>query len=150
MINIKKKFPILTLAFIQFIIMLNFIMVMPLGPYKVLDLQLDTTFIGSVTFFYTAGVFFSLMFYSTLISRYNKQSIIIFSLIGMSVSTIMCGLADGLYYLLIGRFISGFISGLSAGPLASLGMALAKKLSTDKDRSENFSIVVLVKILISS
>lgn len=117
----KEKLIIITMAIIQFISVVEFAMILPLGPdlAKALDIPLsELAYLSSV---FTVMETFSSIITALFLGRFKQRSVLIVILIGMILGTLSCVLATNFATLLIGRMVAG----LFGGPLASLVLAIA-------------------------
>ncbi len=116
-----REWPLLlVLAGTQFVHILDFVIIMPLGPQFMRDLAISPQQFGLLVSIYTfsaalwgfAGVFF--------IDRFDRKSALLLLSAGFALGTLVCGLAPGFETLLLGRAIAGAFGGLMGAVVFSI------------------------------
>lgn len=120
MFSKNEKILIFVLCFIQFSHIVDFMIVMPLGPQLMRSLQISPHEFGLLVSAYTfsAGVFGLLSAF--FIDRFDRKSCLLFFYTGFTVGTIGCALAQSYPALLLTRSVAGAFGGV----LGSLCMAI--------------------------
>jgi len=111
---------VILVTLIQFINIIDFMMVMPLGPdfAKALDIPMsDLGLIGGSYTFAAAASGFAL---SRYLDRFDRRFVAMLALAGLSVSTYLATLATDQITLLITRICAGFFG----GPASAIGLAM--------------------------
>jgi len=111
---------IFLVAAIQFINILDFMMVMPLGPDFAADLGIATSHLGAIGGIYTAAAAASGLVCSTFIERFDRRTALGLSVLGLVVGTLAGGFAFNLTSLLWARALAGVFG----GPVTSLSLAI--------------------------
>jgi predicted MFS family arabinose efflux permease len=109
------------LGAVQFINVLDFMMVMPLGPDFALALGIEPAHLGWIGGSYTAAASLSGLASSFFLDRFDRKTAMLVCLFGLGIATVLGGMATGFESLLVYRVLAG----LFGGPAASLTFALA-------------------------
>lgn len=108
----REKFFLLTLAGIQFSHILDFMIMMPLGPILIAGFGIGTHEFGLLVASYSFSAALSGLLASTFVDRFERKRllIVIFALFG--IATLACGLAPGYLTLLVARGLAGAFGGV--------------------------------------
>jgi predicted MFS family arabinose efflux permease len=108
----REKYFLLTLAGIQFSHILDFMIIMPLGPILMAEFGIGTHEFGLLVASYSFSAAASGLFAATFVDRFERKRLLIvmFSLFGFA--TLACGLAPGYVTLLIARGLAGAFGGV--------------------------------------
>lgn len=99
------------LGSVQFVNVLDFVMVMPLGPDFALALGIPTNQLGLVTGAYTAAAAVAGLAVSSFLDKFDRRSAMVWTLLGLAVGTCLGGLATGLWSLVLSRVVAGVFGG---------------------------------------
>lgn len=105
---------------VQFINILDFVMVMPLGPDFARALDIPSSHIGYVGGAYTAAAAVSGVACSFFLDRFDRRPALALALLGLCAGTAAGGMATGLPSLLASRVVAG----LFGGPATSLAFSI--------------------------
>lgn len=108
------------LAFVQFVNILDFMMVMPLGPDFSADLGIPTSKLGIVGGSYTAAAAVSGLVSAMILDRFPRKKALITVVTGLSLATFAGALSNGLTSLLAARVLAGCFG----GPASALALAI--------------------------
>jgi predicted MFS family arabinose efflux permease len=108
------------LGAIQFVNVLDFMMIMPLGPDLSGDLGIPTSLLGLLGGSYTAAAAVSGVVASLFLDRFDRKKALLVALAGLVVGTAAGGFATGLYSLLAARVVAGAFG----GPATSLSLSI--------------------------
>lgn len=111
---------LLILSAINFAYILDFVIVMPLGPQLMRIFQIDATQFALVVSSYTisaglcgfAGIFF--------IDRFDRKKALLTSFGGFTVGTLLCALAPDYLFLLLARIVTGLFGGVISALVYSI------------------------------
>lgn len=117
---IKESLVILIAGLLQFINMLDFVMVMPLGPDFAHDLGMPISDVGLVAGSYAFAAGFAGLVGSFFLDNFARKRALLFFLTGLSIATLGGAIAWNRESMLIARVIAG----LCGGPLGALSAAL--------------------------
>lgn len=116
----KESRLILILGLVQFINILDFMMVMPLGPDLAKGIGLPAHLIGIVGGSYTLAAALAGLVGLLFLDKFQRRKATLFCLAGLAISTSLCALAWDLNSVIFARFLAG----LFGGPLSSLTLAI--------------------------
>ncbi|MHB1238711.1 MAG: MFS transporter [Gallionella sp.] len=108
----RERYLLLTLAGIQFSHILDFMIMMPLGPILIAAFGISTHEFGLLVASYSFSAALSGLFAATFIDRFERKRLllIIFGLFGLA--TLACGLAPGYATLIVARGLAGTFGGV--------------------------------------
>ncbi|MBI2286155.1 MAG: MFS transporter, partial [Nitrosomonadales bacterium] len=108
----REKYLLLTLAGIQFSHVLDFMIMMPLGPMLMNTFGIGTHEFGLLVASYSFSAALSGLFAATFVDRFERKRLLLgmFALFGLA--TLACGLAPGYATLLIARGLAGAFGGV--------------------------------------
>jgi predicted MFS family arabinose efflux permease len=116
----SERLIILLVGAIQFVNVLDFMMVMPLGPDFAAALGIPTSQIGVVGGSYTAAAALAGVVGSLFLDRFDRRLALGVTMLGLVFGTALGGLATGLGTLLLARIVAGAFG----GPATSLSLAV--------------------------
>lgn len=105
---------------VQFVNILDFMMVMPLGPDFASALGVPTSTIGMVGGAYTASAALSGLVGSLFLDRFERRASLSWMMIGLALATALGGFSFDLPSLLLTRVLAGAFG----GPATSLALAI--------------------------
>jgi predicted MFS family arabinose efflux permease len=111
---------VVLLAAIQFVNVLDFMMVMPLGPDFAESLNIETSRLGWIGGSYTAAAAAAGLLSAGWLDRFDRRRALLVALLGLSVGTAAGGLANSLETLIAARALAGAFG----GPATSLCYAI--------------------------
>ncbi|MBI2566620.1 MAG: MFS transporter [Candidatus Schekmanbacteria bacterium] len=110
----------MAVACIQFVNILDFVMVMPLGPDFCEALGIPTSDLGLLAGSYTLAAAIAGVIGSLVLERFDRKKAVLCALIGLSVATAAAALATGKLSLLLARVLAGAFG----GPATALSYAI--------------------------
>lgn len=108
----QERFFLLTLAGIQFSHILDFMIMMPLGPMLMADWQIGAHEFGLLVAAYSFSAAISGILASTFVDRFERRNLLRFLLLGFAVSTLGCALASSYSALMLARGLAGAFGGV--------------------------------------
>lgn len=111
---------ILLATLIQFVHIVDFMMVMPLGPDFARELGIPLSMIGVIGGSYTFAAAFAALASAFFLDRYARKNALLFFLCGLCLATLAGAFAFDLSSMLAARIIAGLFGGL----MPALGNAL--------------------------
>ncbi len=108
----QEKRLLLTLAGIQFTHILDFMIIMPLGPMLMRSFNLTTGQFGLLVSAYTFTAAASAILAATVIDRFNRRRMVLVSYAAFIVATALCAAAPSYILLLIARGLAGAFGGV--------------------------------------
>lgn len=107
-----EKSLIATLGALQFTHIVDFMIIMPLGPQLMKLFQITPTQFGMLVSSYTFAAGFVNLCSAYMMDRLDRKKTLLFFAVGFSISTIFCALAWDYTSLLAARFIAGCFGGV--------------------------------------
>jgi predicted MFS family arabinose efflux permease len=111
---------VLLIGAVHFINVLDFLMVMPLGPEFTAALGVPTSYVGLIGGSYTASACVSGLLGAFVLDRFDRRAALAVAMLGLVTGTAAGGLATGLGSLVAARVVAGFFG----GPATSIGYAI--------------------------
>jgi predicted MFS family arabinose efflux permease len=126
------------MAAVQFVNVLDFMMVSPLGPQFAEALHVSTSKLPMVAGSYTAAASVTGVLGSLYLERFDRRTALVVTLLGLSVGTALGGIATGYGTLLLARVVAGFFG----GPATSLAFAIVSDAIPAERRGWAMGIVM--------
>jgi predicted MFS family arabinose efflux permease len=134
----KEKLILFVLAAAQFTHIVDFMIMMPLGPQLMrifkINPQQFSLIVASYTF--SAGIFGFLGAF--VIDRFDRKTAFIIAYIGFTLGTLACGLATTYHFLLAARILAGAFGGI----LGALVLAIISDIIPLERRASAMGIVM--------
>jgi predicted MFS family arabinose efflux permease len=119
-----QKFVIFILAITQFTVILDFMVMSPLGDMLMKSLSLKPSAFGFAVSAYAFSAGFSGLLTAGFADRFDRKKLLLFFYIGFIGGTIFCGLAHTYAELVAARIITGLFGGV----IGSISMAIITDL----------------------
>src|SRR6478736_6212473 len=119
-----QKFVVAVLAFLQFTIILDFMIISPLGAIMLPELHIETKRFGAVVSVYALSAAVSGLLAAGFADRFDRKKLLLFFYSGFTVGTLLCGLAPTYEFLLGARIVTGIFGGV----IGSISMAIIADL----------------------
>ena len=118
--QLSERSLLFLLAAVQFTHIVDFMILMPLGPQLMRELHIGPGTISSLVAAYTvcSGIFGFVA--APFIDRFDRRKLLLFAYGGFICGTLCCGLSTNATTLLISRGISGTFGGLSIAMIMSI------------------------------
>ncbi len=116
----SEIFLLLTLAFVQFTCIVDFMVLMPLKPMLTKLWGVDPVQFGIAVFAYGFGAFISSMLCVNKVDRFDRKKVLVFIYAGFTIGTFFCGLANSFVLLVAARFITGLFGGVAGSIIQSI------------------------------
>ena len=126
------------LGAIQFVNILEFMMVMPLGPDFTLGLGVHNSDVGYVAASYTAAAAVSGFVGAFLLDRFDRRRALFVSMVGLVVGTFAGGLAPTFGALMAARMLAGMFG----GPATSLSMSILSDVIPQERRGRAMGVLM--------
>lgn len=107
-----QTFVVALLAFLQFTIILDFMILSPLGAMLLRDLHINTHQFGLVVSSYAFSAGLSGLLAAGFADRFDRKRLLVFFYAGFLFGTLLCGLAPTYELLLAARVITGLFGGV--------------------------------------
>ncbi|SHH53188.1 MFS transporter [Massilia sp. CF038] len=126
-------------AGLQFVYILDFIMLLPLGPDLAHALGFPADQLGMLTASYTLASLLSGLIALRLLDRFERKRVLLLSLAALALATFATTLADSAAGLLLARALTGF----AGAPLMATGMAMVIDITPPAGRGRAIAKVML-------
>jgi len=108
----RERLLLLTLAAIQFTTVLDFLIIMPLGPQFKLVFGLDPGQFGFLVASYGIAAGFSGLAAGFFLDRFDRKKALLWLYLGFTIGTLCCAFSPTYEILLASRFITGAFGGV--------------------------------------
>jgi predicted MFS family arabinose efflux permease len=119
-----QKFVLATLVFLQFTVILDFMIMSPLGAMLMPALSITPAQFGLVVSVYAFSAGASGFLSAGFADKYDRKKILIFFYCGFILGTLLCGMATSYAFLLGARIVTGIFGGV----IGSVVMAITTDL----------------------
>jgi predicted MFS family arabinose efflux permease len=123
---------------IQFVNILDFMMVMPLGPDLSVGLGIASSHLGYIGGAYTASAAVSGIVASFFLDRFDRRSALAVAMFGLVLGTAAGGFATGLGTLMLARVVAGAFG----GPATSLALSIVADVIPPERRGKAMGAVM--------
>ncbi|MDR0543346.1 MAG: MFS transporter [Dysgonamonadaceae bacterium] len=130
-------FVVAALALLQFTIIMDFQIIMPLGDMLMKGLSIDTAQFGLLVSCYAFGAGIMGVLISTIADKFDRRKLLIFFYTGFILGTLLCGLSHSYRMLVAARSITGLFGGV----IASITMAIVSDLFSLNQRGRVMGFV---------
>jgi predicted MFS family arabinose efflux permease len=134
-----QKFIIVMLGLLQFTVVLDFMILSPLGDIVMKDLLIAPAQFGTVVSAYAFSAGASGILAAGFADKYDRKKFLLFFYAGFVLGTLCCGLANDYWFLLIARIITGIFGGV----ISAIGMAIITDLFSVQQRGRVMGTVQL-------
>jgi predicted MFS family arabinose efflux permease len=118
--QLSERRVIFLIGAVQFINILDFVMVMPLGPDFARALHVPSSKLGMIGGSYTAAAALSGLLGSFFLDRFDRRRALAVAMLGLVLGTAAGGIASGLRSLMLARVLAG----LFGGPATSVSLSI--------------------------
>src|SRR3954465_11653712 len=115
-----EKFLVGLIAFLNFTVILDFMILSPLGAMLIPQLHVTTAQFGDVVSGYAIAAGISGLLAAGFADRFDRKHLLLFFYSGFVVGTRLCAPATTFLFLLIARVVTGIFGGV----VGSVGMAI--------------------------
>ncbi|MFB9108434.1 MFS transporter [Flavobacterium gyeonganense] len=119
-----QKFAVFILAITQFTVILDFMVMSPLGDILMKSLDLKTTRFGLVVSAYAFSAGISGLLTAGFADKFDRKKLLLFFYLGFIGGTILCGLVNSYPLLVAARIVTGLFGGV----IGSISMAIVADL----------------------
>lgn len=107
-----QKFVIAILAILQFTIILDFMVLSPLGAMLLTELNIKPAQFGLVVSAYAFSAGVSGLLAAGFADKFDRKKLLLFFYTGFIGGTILCAIAPNFHFLLIARIVTGLFGGV--------------------------------------
>lgn len=108
----KERLVLLLLAIIQFSDIMDFMIIMPLGPQFMRLFDINPQQFSMIVSIYAASAFLMSLFSAAFVDRFDRKVALLVVYIGFTIGTLLCSVASGYYLFLAARAVTGAFGGL--------------------------------------
>lgn len=119
-------FVIVILAILQFTLVLDFMVLSPLGAILLEEMDITTNQFGWVVSAYAFSAGLSGLLTAGFADKFDRKKLLMFFYIGFTGGTLLCALADSFEFLLMARIVTGLFGGV----IGSISFAIITDLFT--------------------
>jgi len=134
----RERAVVLLVAAVQFVNILDFVMVMPMGPDFAAALGIPASKLGLIGGSYTAAAAISGLACSFFLDRFDRRPALGVAMLGLVAGTAMGALATGMHSLMAARIVAG----LFGGPATSLSFSIVADVVPAQRRGTAMGIVM--------
>jgi len=134
----SERVILLVLAAIQFTHIMDFMVMMPLAPQLMRELNLGAGQFSALVAAYSIAAGVVGLLAAPFIDRFDRRTLLLFAYTGFAVATLLCGLAPNAHMLLIARAIGGAFGGVSG----SLCLTIVSDTVPPERRAAGIGIVM--------
>src|SRR3954467_15131107 len=132
-----QKLVIGMLAFLQFAVILDFMLMSPLGALIMPSLAITPAQFGSVVSAYAFAAGISGLLTAGFADRFDRKRLLLFFHTGFIAGTLWCGLAQSFESLLLARIVTGLFGGV----IGSVVLAIATDLFPPQMRGRGMGFI---------
>jgi len=107
-----QVFVIAILAIIQFTLVLDFMVLSPLGPYLLDELHITTSQFGWVVSAYAFSAGAAGLLTAGFADKFDRKKLLLFFYAGFTVGTVLCAIATTYEFMLMARIVAGLFGGV--------------------------------------
>ncbi|MEN9528341.1 MAG: hypothetical protein RI932_214 [Pseudomonadota bacterium] len=135
----REKTVLIVLAAIQFAHVMDFMVMMPLGPQLMRIFGLTTSEFGHIVSAYGISSGVAGLLLAPYLDRFDRKNFLKFCLVGLFLGTMLCAVAPSAAVLMLGRCLAGFFGGI----LGALVQAVISDIFPPERRGSALSRVML-------
>ena len=132
-----QKFVVGMLAFLQFAVILDFMLMSPLGAVIMPALHISPQQFGLVVSAYAFSAGVSGLLTAGFADRYDRKKLLLFFYSGFIIGTVWCGLAQSFETLLLARIVTGLFGGV----IGSVVLAISTDLFPPQMRGRVMGLI---------
>ena len=136
--RVQEQLILLTLASVQFTSIVDFMVIMPLGPQLMRTMAISPAQFGLVVSSYTLSAGVAGVVASSIIDRVGRKTAFLGLYIGFLLGTLLCGLAPTYSTLLAARVVTGAFGGVLGG----IAMAIVGDVFPDERRGRATGVLM--------
>jgi len=134
----RERWLLLTLAGIQFTHILDFMIMMPLGPQFTALFGISNAQFGLLVSAYTLSAGLSGLMAATYIDRFSRKQLLLTLYPLFGLATLACGLAPDYFWLMVARIAAGLFGGV----LSALAQTIVADVIPFERRGRAMSVVM--------
>lgn len=107
-----QVFVIAILAILQFTIVLDFMVLSPLGPYLLDELKITTAQFGWVVSAYAFSAGAAGLLTAGFADKFDRKKLLLFFYAGFTIGTVLCAVATTYEFMMMARIVTGLFGGV--------------------------------------
>jgi len=132
-----QRFVVFLLAFLQFTVILDFMILSPLGAILMPELHITTRQFGMVVSVYAFSAGVAGLLAAGFADRFDRKKLLLFFYCGFVLGTFLCGVAGSYHFLVFARMVTGLFGGV----IGSISFAIITDLFPLQVRGRVMGIV---------
>ncbi len=132
-----QKFVVAVLSFLQFTIILDFMIISPLGAILMPAFKISPAQFGIVVSAYAFSAGISGILAAGFADRFDRKKLLLFFYVGFILGTFLCARAQTYYFLLAARMVTGLFGGV----IGSIVFAITTDLFAFEQRGQVMGFV---------
>ncbi len=136
---LRERVMLYTLMALQFTMILDFMIIMPLSSQLMAVFNIQTAQFGLLVSSYSIAAGISSLLASSLGDSFDRRNALLVSYAGLLIATLACAYANTYELLLAARIIAGFFGGV----LSAITLAIVGDIFPQKGRGKAMGIVML-------
>src|SRR3954468_20993072 len=133
-----QKFVVAVLAFLQFTVVLDFMILSPLGALLLKELHITTKQFGAVVSAYAFSVSAAGILAAGFPDKFDRKRLLLFFYSGFVLGTFLCGIAPSYQFLFVARMVTGLFGGV----IGSISFAIIADLFPFESRGRVMGFVM--------
>src|SRR4051812_2081994 len=133
-----QKFVVAVLAFLQFTVVLDFMILSPLGAILLKELHISTKQFGAVVSAYAFSASAAGILAAGFADKFDRKRLLLFFYSGFVLGTFLCGIAPSYGFLLMARMVTGLFGGV----IGSISFAIIADLFPFEARGKVMGFVM--------
>lgn len=118
--NQKETLILYILAAIMFTVILDFMIVMPLGPQLMTVWSIGASEFGLIVSAYTFSAGVTGLLAAFFIDRFDRKNLTLFLYIGFTIGTLLCAVSTSHVFMIVARIITGAFGGVLGAVVFSI------------------------------
>jgi predicted MFS family arabinose efflux permease len=115
-----ERLILILLASIQFAHVMDFMVMMPLGPQLMRSFQIDTSQFGYIVSAYGISSGIGGILAAPFLDQFDRKKFLQLCLVGLCAGTVLCALAESAWVLMLGRCVAGIFGGILGALVQSI------------------------------
>lgn len=132
-----QKFMVAIIAILQFTVVLDFMVLSPLGAQLLEELHITPKQFGLVVSAYAFSAGASGLLAAGFADKFDRKKLLLFFYVGFILGTFLCALAPNYHFLLIARIVTGIFGGV----IASISFAIISDIFSLQQRGRVMGFV---------
>jgi predicted MFS family arabinose efflux permease len=133
-----QTFVVAVLAFLQFTVVLDFMILSPLGAILLQELHITTRQFGAVVSAYAFSASAAGILAAGFADKFDRKRLLLFFYAGFVLGTFLCGIAPSYEFLFVARMITGLFGGV----IGSISFAIIADLFPFEARGRVMGLVM--------